>query len=87
MFGMLDYRAHKLMWLLWLPIRLLVRITFFANIAASVLIAQSTNYSIPVKILSAYVAFEGIGLLIMAFWWIVNWALQQEARGHWQLSR
>src|SRR5579872_3153486 len=73
MFGMLDYRAHKLMWLLWLPIRLLIRIVFFVNIAASVLIAQSTNYPILVRIVIAYVAFEGIGMLLLAFWWAVNW--------------
>lgn len=37
MFGMLDYRAHKLYWLLYLPMRLAFFILFLASITLSIL--------------------------------------------------
>jgi hypothetical protein len=38
MFGMLDYRAHKLLWLIFLPLRLILRIVFFVEVAVAVFI-------------------------------------------------
>jgi hypothetical protein len=39
MFGMLDYRAYKLFWLLGLPFRIIWRLLWFAIIALAVLVA------------------------------------------------
>jgi hypothetical protein len=36
MFGMLDYRAQKLFWLLSLPLRLLARLAFFGNVLLAI---------------------------------------------------
>lgn len=65
MFGMLDYRAHKLFWLIYLPFRLLIRITFFLCVAIGVAIGQWTEYSLPLKILVGYAVFEGAGLCMV----------------------
>jgi hypothetical protein len=65
MFGMLDYRAHKLLWLLCLPFNLAAKICFFVVIAASVLIGQQVSHSVFVKILVAYLCFEGIALVVI----------------------
>jgi hypothetical protein len=35
MFGMLDYRAHKLYWLLTLPLRIIARLVFLCAVAAA----------------------------------------------------
>jgi hypothetical protein len=75
MFGMLDYRAHKLLWLLCLPLRLLVRVSFFLNVGLAIFIAQWTEYQIPLKLLVGLVAFEGVGMLILGLWGIVFWAV------------
>jgi hypothetical protein len=64
MFGMLDYRAHKLYWLISLPFRLVARIIYFAAIFAGVAIAQLTSFSIPIKIVIAYVSMEAIGIAV-----------------------
>jgi len=77
MFGMLDYRAHKLLWLICLPLRLLFRLTFFANVLASVFIAQSTSYSLLVKCVIGYVAFEAIGLVLLVIGHLVYWIVRQ----------
>jgi hypothetical protein len=66
---MLDYRAHKLYWLLYLPIRLAVRISFFIIIAASIIIAESTSYRPVIKIVIAFVLFELIGILALLCIW------------------
>ena len=70
MFGMLDYRAHKLYWLIALPFRLIARIMYFATIFVGIGIAQFTSFSIPIKIVIAYVSFEAIGLvLLLTVYW------------------
>ena len=65
MFGMLDYRAHKLYWLISLPFRLIARIIFFATILVGIVIAQATTFSIPIKIVIAYASVEAIGLVVL----------------------
>ena len=76
MFGMLDYRAHKLYWLMSLPFRLVTRITFFVVIFVSILIAQSMSYGTLIKIVIAYVAFEAILLVVgTAIYAALGWVL------------
>ena len=64
MFGMLDYRAHKLIWLLRLPWRLVGRIAFLSIIVIAVLIAEWTEFSLLPKIVVGIVAFEAIGFVV-----------------------
>jgi hypothetical protein len=40
MFGMLDYRAHKLFWLLTLPFRLALRVFYFIFIAIAISLGE-----------------------------------------------
>ncbi len=76
MFGMLDYRAHKLYWLMSLPFRLVMRITFFVAIIVAILIAQSTSFGTLIKIVIAYVAFEAILLVVgTAIYAALGWVL------------
>jgi hypothetical protein len=77
MFGMLDYRAHKLFRLLWWPFSVVAKLLFFVYIVVAILIAQSTGYNVLLKIVIAYVAFEAIGLLMSLIWLIVYWAFKR----------
>jgi hypothetical protein len=77
MFGMLDYRAHKLLWLILLPLRIIWRIAFFIVAGISVLIAQQTSYSFIVKVVIGYVAFEAILLLLQGIFAIISWLIQR----------
>jgi hypothetical protein len=74
LFGMLDYRAHKLYWLISLPFRLINRIMFFVVIFVGIAIAQSTSYSVPVKIVIAYASMEAIGIVayVTILWWMAS---------------
>jgi hypothetical protein len=64
MFGMLDYRAHKLLQLLWLPFAILAKLSSFVIIpAVAIIIAESTSYSTLVKIIIAYILLELIGII------------------------
>ena len=58
MFGMLDYRAHKLLWLLWLPFLAASWLLYFISIGVGIALAASTDYSIWIKLAIAYVVFE-----------------------------
>jgi hypothetical protein len=62
---MLDYRAHKLYSLMSIPLRVFAKITYFAVIAASILVAQFTQRGPPIKIAVAYVAFEAISIVLL----------------------
>ena len=68
MFGMLDYRAHKLYWLLTLPFRIVCRLVFFAFIAIAIIIAQWTDNSPLVQIVIACVAMEGMAFIFGLLW-------------------
>ena len=59
MFGMLDYRAAKLFWLLMLPLRFVVWFVPWVSIAVAVLVASEwfPDYSRPAKIGIAIAAF------------------------------
>ena len=53
MFGMLDYRAYKLFWLVGLPLRLISWVFFFAILAIAILIARWTEYPALVQMVPA----------------------------------
>ena len=89
MFGMLDYRAHNLYWLLELSLRVIVRIILFVAILASILIgqfaAQSDLFVSPgkygngtlSKIVIAYVAFELISMVNVFVFTALGWTLNR----------
>ena len=84
MFGMLDFRAHKLYWLLTFPFRLTNWVILFAAIPVGIVVARSTAYAWWAKIMVAYLVF-GLALIIgglllggslwlfsRTFFWIVD---------------
>jgi hypothetical protein len=68
MFGMLDYRAHKLFRLLRLPFDIVGKLLICVCIVVAILIAQPTGYNVLLKIVIAYVAFEAIGIFTGVIW-------------------
>lgn len=78
MFGMLDYRAHKLMQVLWLPFAILAKLSSFVIIAVAISIAEFTSYSALVKIIIAYLLFEIIGIIVFqVIWALAVWAFKR----------
>ena len=78
MFGMLDYRAYKLFWLIGLPLRLLWRIVWVACIAAGILIARYTEYPPLAQIVIGYLAMEGIALVASIIWLLlITWPIDK----------
>ena len=74
MLGMLDYRAHKLLWLITLP---WVVVVLLASWGASIVVpliiqSQLPHYHFLVKVLIAWVGVELGGGLILA---LVNWVV------------
>jgi hypothetical protein len=66
---MLDYRAHKLYWLLALPFRVIVKILFLAVIFVAILTAQSAAYGKPIQIVIAYASFVvALNLFHLILW-------------------
>jgi hypothetical protein len=76
MFGMLDYRAHKLYRLLTFPFHIIILIIFFSAIAVGIMVARSTEFAWWAKIIIAYLVFELaviIGnLLFKGLLWLFN---------------
>lgn len=76
MFGMLDYRAHKLYRLITFPFYFISWIIFFSAIAVGIMVARSTEFSWWAKIIIAYLVFElalFIGnLLFKCLMWLFN---------------
>jgi hypothetical protein len=68
MFGMLDYRAYKLFWLLTFPLRIISRLVGFAFIVVAILIARWTEYSPLMQIVIAIAAYQGMGLIFGLLW-------------------
>ena len=78
MFGMLDYRAHKLFWLVTFPFRLIARLAFFVIVVIAILIARWTEYSPLIQIVVAYVTMEAIAMVFVALWaLLVSWPIQK----------
>src|SRR5262249_12429930 len=68
MFGMLDYRAYKLYWLICLPLRIAARLAFFVIIGIAIFIGHRTGYHVLVQMVIAYVAFEAISWVFIQLW-------------------
>src|SRR3990167_1959980 len=77
MFGMLDYRAHKLLWLLLLPVAIFFRLLFFVIVFASILIAyQITNISF-FQIIVAFIVMEIAGFIFYLFGCFVEFFIKK----------
>jgi len=59
MFGMLDYRAYKLLWLICQPLRLVIWIAAWGSVVIAIMISASLHYSVLVRIVIAYAIWEG----------------------------
>lgn len=73
MFGMLDYRAHKLYRLLSLPIVLCGKIAFYIAVALGIWIAFQFDYGFLARVAIAYVSMEIIAGLFGLLYWVVVW--------------
>jgi hypothetical protein len=73
MFGMLDYRAHKLYRLLSLPIVLSAKLAFFIAVAIGIWIAVQYDYGFLARFAIAYVSMELIAGLFMLLYALVMW--------------
>jgi len=69
MFEMLDYRAHKLYWLINLPFVIAAKIAFYVLILISILIAEQFSYGVFLKIGIAYVLLELLSLVAINVLW------------------
>jgi len=78
MFGMLDYRAYKLNWLIGLPFRIVMRLCLFAIMAIAIGIGYWTGYHPLIQIVIGYVSFEGIALIFGMVWMLlIMWPLEK----------
>jgi hypothetical protein len=74
---MLDYRAHKLYWLIFLPFRIISFFTFYAVVFFTALIAQPMQYHVLIRIVVFFVAVEAItALLTLTIFAVVFWAVR-----------
>jgi hypothetical protein len=73
---MLDYRAHKLFWLITLPIRIAGKLSFFLCVGIGIIIAQQTSYNFWIKAAIAYASMEGLMIFVAILWFILTWAVK-----------
>jgi hypothetical protein len=76
MFGMLDYRAHKLFWLFSLPIRLVGWLLFFVTLGIGIAVAQWVEYPTIIRIVIGYVTFEAVGLIMAVIYQLLMWIVR-----------
>src|SRR5262249_54169181 len=76
MFGMLDYRAYKLLWLICRPFSLIILIAELGAIAVAIMISASLHYNVLVRIVIAIAILIGAVIIITIFrrilWWFVT---------------
>jgi hypothetical protein len=78
MFGMLDYRAYKLYWLIWLPFRFVLFLSRYVILAVAIGIAYWTGFHPLIQIVVAYVAMEGITLVFAIVWMLlIAWPIEK----------
>jgi hypothetical protein len=75
MFGMLDYRAYKLLWLICLPHQIAMWIASWGLVVLAIMISAPLHFSVPIRIVIAIAIFEGAGIVlsitrVILFWFI-----------------
>jgi hypothetical protein len=70
MFGMLDYRAYKLLWLICWPLRVAMFVASWGAVLIAVMISSSNV--IPIyRIVIAYAIWEGFGIVLSILRWLI----------------
>jgi hypothetical protein len=77
MFGMLDYRAYKLLWLICLPLRLVIWIAAWGLIVIAIMISTSFDYGVLVRIVIAYAIWEGAAIVLQIVGGILFWFIKK----------
>ena len=77
MFGMLDYRAYKLLWLIDLPFRLIFVLATVGSITIAIMIGATLHYSVLVRIVITCAIFWGINGIIFIIRWILFWFIKK----------
>jgi hypothetical protein len=77
MFGMLDYRAYKLLWLICLPIRLIMWIAAWSSIVIAIMISASLDYSVLIRIVIAYGIWQGTAIVLQIIRGILFWFIKK----------
>jgi hypothetical protein len=75
--GMLDYRAYKLLWLIWLPFRLILWLAAWGSIVIAIMISASFNYGVLVRIVVAYAIWEGAAIVLQIVFGILFWFIKK----------
>lgn len=84
MFGMLDYRAHKLYRLLTFPFHIISLIIFISIIVIGIRVARSTDFAWWAKIVIAFLVTE---LVLMIWSFLLNVVLRLFTREPRQISK
>jgi hypothetical protein len=77
MFGMLDYRAYKMLWLICLPLRVLIWIASWTSIVIAITFSASLHYIVPVEIVIAYAVWEALAILVLIIQTILFWFIKK----------
>ena len=64
MFGMLDYRAYKLLWLIWLPLGFMFYIAELGSVPIAIMINALLGYPVAVRIVIACEIVLGASIII-----------------------
>jgi hypothetical protein len=74
MFGMLDYRAHKLLWLLLVPVSLANLLASYAIVLAAAIYVAGTfsGYHIVLKVAIAWLIAQAALLVLALFVWVIT---------------
>src|ERR1700726_3777287 len=77
MFGMLDYRAYKLLRLICLPFRLITWIAVWGLLVVAIMISTSLDYSVFVRIVIACAIWEGVAFILFIASRILDWFIKE----------
>jgi hypothetical protein len=77
MFGMLDYRAYKLLWLICWPLRLVMFVGSWGAVFIAIMISSSIDVIPLYRIAIAYAIWEGFGIVLSILRWLIFWFIKK----------
>jgi hypothetical protein len=77
MFGMLDYRAYKLLWLICWPLRLVMFVASWGAVFIAIMISSSLDVIPLYRIVIAYAIWEGFGIVLSILRWLILWFIKK----------
>jgi hypothetical protein len=77
MFGMLDYRAYKLLWLICWPLRLVMFVGSWGAVFIAIMISSSIDVIPLYRIVIAYAIWEGFGIVLSILRWLIFWFIKK----------